>query len=112
VQREASIFLFQSTFFGLTPDYRIYLFSQIHDIVFHGKGGYDWDTIYNMPIWLRRFTFEKIKEFYDKEREEAEKHNSMLKNNNNSSKGEINRPNVSPPSSAKKPTYTVKAPKK
>ena len=65
-----------------------------------------------MPVWLRRFTFEKIKEFYDKEREEAEKHNSMLKNNNNSSKGEINRPNVSPPSSVKKPTYTIKAPKK
>lgn len=61
-----------------------------------------------MPIWLRRFTFEKIKEFYDKEREEAEKHNNML---SNKGKGEISRPNVSPPS-APKPTYTTKAPKK
>jgi hypothetical protein len=62
-----------------------------------------------MPIWLRRFTFEKIKEFYDKEREEAEKHNKMLKNNSNSG---VNRPNISPPSTTKQPTYTTKAPKK
>jgi hypothetical protein len=63
-----------------------------------------------MPIWLRRFTFEKIKEFYDKEREEAEKQSNML---NSKGKNEISRPNISPPSSTKQqPTYTVKAPKK
>jgi hypothetical protein len=41
--------------------------------VFHGKGGYDWETVYNMPIWLRRYTFNEIKTFYDKEREEYER---------------------------------------
>jgi len=84
------------------------MFSQIHEIVFYGKGGYDWDTIYNMPIWLRRFTFEKIKEFYDKERERVEKQNNLLKNN---SGNEVNRPNIASKSPTKKPTYTVKAPK-
>lgn len=54
-------------FFGLTLDYRVNLFTQIHEIVFHGKGGYDYGTIYNMPIWMRNFTFQKIEEFYDKE---------------------------------------------
>ena len=98
--------LFLLTFFGLTPEYRLYLFSQIHEIIFHGKGGYDWDTIYSMPIWLRRFTFEKIKEFYDKEREESEKQQNMM---NNKSKQGISRPNIAPP---KSPTYTAKAPKK
>lgn len=33
--------------------------------MFHGKGGYDYNTIYNMPIWLRNFTFNKIKEWYN-----------------------------------------------
>ena len=51
-------------FFGLTfetaPQARNQIFTQIHQIVFHGKGGYDWHTIYNMPIWLRRFTFNQI----------------------------------------------------
>lgn len=40
------------------------LFSQIHEIIFHGNGGYDWETIYNMPIWLRKFTYKKIADFY------------------------------------------------
>jgi hypothetical protein len=35
--------------------------------VFHSQGGYDWETIYNMPIWLRKFTYNKMKEYYDKQ---------------------------------------------
>jgi hypothetical protein len=66
-----------SAFFGLisseAAQYRLNLFSQIHEIVFHGKGGYDWNTIYNMPIWLRKFTFNKIREFYEKEAEATQK---------------------------------------
>jgi len=57
------------TFFGLTPElaknYRINLFTQIHEMVFHGQGGYDWATIYNMPMWLRKFVFRKMKEYYE-----------------------------------------------
>ncbi len=64
------------TFFGLTydiaPQARAAVFTQIHEIVFHGKGGYDWHTIYDMPIWLRRFTFNKIQEFYSSEKEAYE----------------------------------------
>lgn len=61
-------------FFGLTfdlvPQVRAALFKQIHEIVFHGKGGFDWYTVYNMPIWLRKFTFNQMQNFY-KEEEEA-----------------------------------------
>lgn len=49
------------------------MFSQIHEIVFHGKGGYDYDTVYNFPIWLRNFTFRKIQDHYEKEQEEYDK---------------------------------------
>ena len=51
--------------FGLTPEYRISVFRQIHDIVFHGNGGYDWNTIYNMPIWLRNFTYQQLLDYYE-----------------------------------------------
>tara|TARA_R110000796_G_scaffold66936_1_gene153798 strand:+ start:41 stop:307 length:267 start_codon:yes stop_codon:yes gene_type:complete len=83
------------TFFGLTPTYRISVFKQIHEIVFHGKGGYDFDTVYNMPIWLRNYTFRNIEEFYEKEREEYDKVNKKsqtLKSN-----------------TVKKPTYSTRA---
>lgn len=62
-------------FFGLTTtneeiqQLRINLFSTLHQIVFHGKGGYDYDTVYNMPIWLRKFTYIELKKFYDAEKE-------------------------------------------
>ena len=61
------MFLLILTFFGLTQEYRLVLFTQIHEIVFHGQGGYDWNTVYNMPIWLRKFTFNKMREYYDKQ---------------------------------------------
>ena len=63
------------TFFGLThdiaPQARASLFSQIHEIVFHGQGGYDWETVYNMPIWLRKFTFNRMREYYEKQNSES-----------------------------------------
>ena len=66
-------------FFGLTydivPQARVAIFSQIHEICFHGKGGYDWNTIYEMPIWLRKFTFNKIKKFYEEESNPGNKNN-------------------------------------
>ena len=92
------------TFFGLTSIHRMNIFSQIHEIVFHGNGGYDWNTIYNMPIWLRKFTFNKLKEFYDKEQEAADQQNNLL---TNKSGKEIARPDI-PQSS----TYNAKVPKK
>ncbi len=49
------------------------LFRQIHEIVFHGKGGYDWHTVYNMPIWLRKYTFKLISDFYKEETESIKK---------------------------------------
>ena len=62
------------TFFGLTldiaPKARAALFTQIHEICFHGQGGYQWETIYNMPTWLRKFTFNKIKDFNNKQKEQ------------------------------------------
>ena len=58
-----------------------------------------------MPIWLRRFTFETLREHFEKQNEEAEKQQNMLKNNGK--RNDISRPNIAP-----KPTYTTKAPRK
>ena len=82
------------------------MFKTIHEIVFNSNGGYDWETVYNMPTWLRRFTFETLKEHYDKIAEEKNKVENLLQNQNSK---ELSRPAISP----KQPTYTTnKAPKK
>lgn len=72
-KRRSLIYRSLLTFFGLTPKDRPHIFSMIHEIVYHGNGGYDWHTVYNMPIWLRTFTFNKIRDFVEKRAEEQEK---------------------------------------
>jgi len=67
----------------------------MHEIVFHGKGGYDYETVYNMPIWLRNFTFQKMQEHYEKEKAEIDKVNKKSST--------LKSPKV------KKPTYSTKA---
>ena len=61
------------TFFGLTPTYRNILFGQIHDLVFHGNGGFNHSEVYNMPTWLRIFHIKKINEFNEKQQDEIDK---------------------------------------
>ncbi len=90
-------------FFGLTlensPTYRKNLFTQIHNIVFHGNGGYDWFTIYNMPIWLRKFTFHEINEYNKDQNEKANK--SKNKDSLVDTKGQVKRPQFKNKSSYK-----------
>jgi len=65
-------FLWLPRFFGLTLEYRQSVFKIIHEIVFHGKGGYDWPTVYNMPIWLRNFTFSTMQTHFKEEQKKID----------------------------------------
>lgn len=62
-----------SDFFGLTPQYRSILFGQLHDLVYHGGGGFIHSEVYNMPVWLRRFHITKINEHVEKQNKEQRK---------------------------------------
>ena len=57
------------TFFGLTSDnaseFRKNILTEVHEAVFHGGGGYTWSEVYNMPIYLRKFTLSKLKEHFE-----------------------------------------------
>jgi hypothetical protein len=75
------------------------MFSQIHEIVFHGNG-YDYETVYNMPIWLRNFTYAKLEDYFEKQKEQQE----LMKPKTQSTDKKLHRPDI-------KPTYTTKASK-
>ena len=45
----------------------------MHDLVYHGGGGFIHSEVYNMPTWLRRFHIQKINEWNKKQNEEIEK---------------------------------------
>jgi len=103
----------QLAFFGITPENapqtRVAIFTQIHEICFHGKGGYDWNTVYNMPIWLRRFTFNKINGYYKEEKENMENPQNGGKNKSLiSPDGKVNTPDFqkpNPPTNKNKSSY-------
>ncbi len=56
-----------STFFGLTPEYKLDVHRSIFNMVTYGKGGWDWNTLYNMPIFLRLYYMKLLGEALEKE---------------------------------------------
>jgi hypothetical protein len=105
--RRISISQLILTFFGLTSDSasesRLSIFNQIHEIVFHGQGGYSYDVIYNMPIWLRVYTFNKLKEWYNQ--------SNTNKNEDSWTQGNV-KEEASKNKKVQVPTYVTKASKK
>jgi len=87
-------------FFGLTStsakQHRIQFLTQIHEICFHGQGGYSWTEVYEMPLWLRKFVYQKIKEHYDKQAKQIEE----AKQNKNSNTQNL----INPDGTVKFPT--------
>jgi hypothetical protein len=48
------------TFFGFKPEHQVQLHDQLFELVWAGEGRWDWDTIYNLPIHLRKFWVTKL----------------------------------------------------
>ena len=53
-------FRLEQTFFGFKPADRIALHENLFNLIWHGEGRWDWDTIYTMPIHIRRFWTKKV----------------------------------------------------
>ena len=76
-----SQYLWRYSFFGLTQEYRYNLFRQIHEIIYYGRG-YDYATIYEMPVWLRNITFKFIQDSINQENEANKKSSNSGGSNN------------------------------
>lgn len=79
---------------------RVHLFRELHEMVFYGKGGYDWETVYHLPIWLRRFVYSEIVKHYRDEKAAVDRA-SQGKGSQTLSKADSN-PTV------RKPDFTLK----
>lgn len=47
-------------FFGLGPEYKLGMHEEIFSLCYYGKGGFTWEEVYNLPIYLRRFYIQQI----------------------------------------------------
>ena len=53
-------FKLDQTFFGFKPSDRVTFHDNLFNLVWRGEGRWDWDTVYHMPIMIRRFWVKKI----------------------------------------------------
>ena len=86
------------------------MFKMVHDIVYHGNGGYDWHTVFNMPIWLRKFTYQQIAEYKEKE---SDAHKKAIDKSKTGTNINLNNPTKAVPRSSMTPSnYMKKASRK
>ena len=48
------------TFFGFNPDDRKILHDILFDLIWAGEGRWDWNTVYTLPVFLRRYWVTRI----------------------------------------------------
>ena len=47
--------------------------NEVHDLVYHGGGGFIYSEVWNMPVITRRYHIRKINDFLQKKAEAEEK---------------------------------------
>jgi hypothetical protein len=57
------------------------VYNEVHDLVYHGGGGYSYSEVYNMPIYLRRYSITRINNYLRDKKEAEEKVINDAKNN-------------------------------
>ena len=61
------------TFFGLTPTYKVAKQEHIFDLVYHSKGGFTYNDVYSMPVYLRVFYIKKLEKIFKERNNEHDK---------------------------------------
>ena len=67
------------TFFGLTPKYRLQFQTTIFDLIYHSNGGFSYQDVYHMPVYLRTFYVQKLNKMFTDQKKEAEKQMKTVK---------------------------------
>jgi len=57
-------------FFGLKPIDQIQLHNRLFDLVWAGNGRWDWNTIYNLPIRIRRLWVKRVNQLNEPDESE------------------------------------------
>ena len=69
-------FRLEQTFFGFKPEDRVALHESLFNLVWYGAGRWDWETLYAMPVYIRRFWIKKINKMTEEANQRAEQQRS------------------------------------
>jgi len=62
----------EQTFFGFKPEDRVKLHESLFNLIWYGAGRWDWETLYTMPVYIRRFWIKKINKMNEEAEQRAE----------------------------------------
>lgn len=65
-------FNLDQTFFGFNAEYQVKLHENIFEIIWAGEGRWDWETVYNLPIRIRKLWVANINKKRVQESEETD----------------------------------------
>ena len=68
-------FKLDRTFFGYSRKDRPKLHDILFELVWAGEGRWDWNTVYNMPIFLRNFWIRKLNRIAELRKQQRDKQN-------------------------------------
>ena len=61
------------SFFGLQPKHKKDIHEEIFQLIYCAKGGFTFDEVYNLPIYLRKFYLKRLNKQYQDENTEIDK---------------------------------------
>ena len=67
------------SFFGLQPKDKPLIHEQVFQLIYFGKGGFTFDEVYNMPIYLRSFYYNRLEKQYKEEATQIKKEQQKQK---------------------------------
>jgi hypothetical protein len=50
------------TFFGLTADTKLQIHKTLFSLAYYSNGGFTFEQVYNMPVYLRAFYIKQLEE--------------------------------------------------
>lgn len=66
-------FRLDQTFFGFSPKDKITLHENLFNLVWFGEGRWSWETVYNLPIPIRKLWIKKVNEIIASKQPDAQK---------------------------------------
>jgi len=66
-------FKLDQTFFGFSPKDKIILHENLFNLIWFGEGRWSWETVYNLPVPIRKLWIKKVNEILDAKQAAAQK---------------------------------------
>jgi hypothetical protein len=70
-------FRLDQTFFGFKPQDRVKFHDSLFNMLWYGAGRWDWNTLYTMPVYLRRYWIRRIEKMIAEDAQRKSQQQSM-----------------------------------